>query len=58
MSREEVSSEDQKIIDEWLNAGNKITICPSGQTTEGIEPGGYASWGRKKKKVTPPKKKK
>ena len=55
MSREEVSSEDQKIIDEWLHAGNKITICPSGQTTEGIEPGGYASWGRKKKKA-PPKK--
>jgi hypothetical protein len=57
MSREQISSEDQKTIDEWLNAGNKITICPSGQTTEGIEPG-YASWGRKKKKVTPPKKKK
>ena len=31
MSREEVSSEDQKIIDEWLNAGNKITVCPAGQ---------------------------
>lgn len=39
MSKEQVTSEDQKIIDEWLNAGNKITICPSGQTTEGIEPG-------------------
>ena len=53
MSREQRSSDEQKAIDDWLKAGNKITICPAGQTSDGELPG-YA-WGKKKKKA--PKKK-
>tara|TARA_B100000941_G_scaffold201345_1_gene146366 strand:+ start:72 stop:242 length:171 start_codon:yes stop_codon:yes gene_type:complete len=53
MSREQRSSDEQKAIDDWLKAGNKITICPTGQTSDGELPG-YA-WGKKKKKA--PKKK-
>tara|TARA_B100000073_G_C23678349_1_gene551520 strand:- start:144 stop:314 length:171 start_codon:yes stop_codon:yes gene_type:complete len=53
LSREQRSAEEQKAIDDWLKAGNKITICPRGQTSDGELPG-YA-WGKKKKK--PAKKK-
>ena len=50
LSREQRSTEEQKAIDDWLKAGNKITICPRGQTSDGELPG-YA-WGKKKKKPT------
>lgn len=52
MSRDQRSRQEQKAIDEWLKAGNKITICPTGQTSDGEMPG--YGWGKKKKK---PKKK-
>lgn len=51
----EISSNDQQAINDWLKAGNKITICPTGQTSDGELPG-YA-WGKRKKKTTPTKKK-
>ena len=55
MSREQRSSDEQQAINDWLKSGNKITICPTGQTSDGELPG-YA-WGKKKKKPTPTKKK-
>ncbi|SVA53754.1 uncharacterized protein METZ01_LOCUS106608 [marine metagenome] len=35
-------------MEEWLAAGNKITICETGARSEGLEQG--YSWGRVKKK--------
>ena len=55
LSREQRSNEEQQAINHWLKAGNKITICPTGQTSDGELPG-YA-WGKKKKKSQTAKKK-
>tara|TARA_B100000530_G_C15814787_1_gene431041 strand:- start:577 stop:759 length:183 start_codon:yes stop_codon:yes gene_type:complete len=55
LSREQRSNEEQQAINDWLKAGNKITICPTGQTSDGELPG-YA-WGKKKKKSQTAKKK-
>ena len=55
MAREEKTTEEIKQIEEWIKAGNKVTICPPGQRTEGIEPG--YGWGKKKKKEPATKKK-
>ena len=50
----EKTIEEQRLIDEWLSKGNKITICPTGQTSDGEIPG--YGWGKRKKKSTPKKK--
>tara|TARA_B100000902_G_C27098569_1_gene807568 strand:+ start:443 stop:619 length:177 start_codon:yes stop_codon:yes gene_type:complete len=50
MSRDNTTSEEQKMIDEWLKT-NKPTICPPGTRTEEIS---YVhGWGKKKKKKEP-----
>lgn len=52
---EQKNSHNQKMIDDWLAAGNKITICPPGETSDGELPG--YGWGKKKKKAKTAKKK-
>ncbi len=53
MAREEKSTEEQKMIDEWLAKGNKVTICPPNTRTDSVE---YVyGWGKKKKKKVTPK---
>jgi len=50
MSRDETTSEEQKMIDEWLKH-NRPTICPPNTRTEDIT---YNhGWGKKKKKKAP-----
>jgi hypothetical protein len=37
-------------IEEWLAAGNKITVCPPGARTEDLEPmGSPRGYGKKRK---------
>ena len=53
---EQKNSHHQQMIDDWLAAGNKITICPAGETSDGELPG--YGWGKKKKKAKTATKKK
>lgn len=41
----------QELIDEYLSNGGKVTVCPAGATTEGIE---YNNGFYKKKKSDSP----
>jgi hypothetical protein len=46
--RDTISKEDKKAIQEWLDKGNEIEVCPSGAITEDI----VHTFGSKKKKKT------
>ena len=48
MNNETPYKTNQQLMEEWLAAGNKITICETGAQSEGLEQG--YSWGRVKKK--------
>jgi hypothetical protein len=47
---------DPKLMQEWLDAGNKITVFPPGATTEPEDMQYKTKWGRPKKKKEEPKK--
>ena len=53
MAKVTKTEEDQRLMDEWLAKGNKITKCETGAFTEGVLPG--YGWGRKPKAVKPEK---
>ena len=42
------------MMQEWLDKGNKVTICPPCQRTDPELIGGFYQWGRKKKKQVDP----
>lgn len=48
MNNETPYKTNQELMEEWLAAGNKITVCEPGARTEGLEQG--YSWGKPKKK--------
>ena len=52
MAKETKTDQDQRLMDEWLAKGNKITKCETGAFTEGVLPG--YGWGRKPKKPGAP----
>ena len=54
MAREEKSEEDARMMQEWLDKGNKVTICPPCQRTDPELIGGFYQGGRKKKKQVDP----
>ena len=55
MSRVEKTEADQKLMDEWLAKGNKVTVCAPGERTSNDNIAYTHGWGKKKKKVVAPK---
>ena len=45
--RDEMTDIDQEAIKEWLEKGNKITVCPEGTRTDPDDL--VYTWGAKKK---------
>jgi hypothetical protein len=55
MAKQEVSDQDQKLMDEWLAKGNTVTVCNPGERTSSDDIAYTHGWGKKKKKVVPTK---
>jgi len=51
--KEEKTTEEQSLIDEWLAKGNKITICQPFERSSDDNIAYTHGWGKKKKKVAP-----
>ena len=56
MTRYTKTEEEQRLMDEWLSKGNKITVCDSGARTDPDEITYQWGRGKKKKVVDKPKK--
>jgi hypothetical protein len=50
--RREISKEDQRMMDEWLAKGNKVTICPpcTRSDPDKVKNKYKMGWGGNKKK--------
>jgi|TARA_B110000977_G_scaffold101139_1_gene132564 hypothetical protein len=51
MARYEKTSEEQRMMDEWLAKGNSITVCEPGERTSSDDIAYTHGWGKKKKKA-------
>lgn len=50
MARDQITDDDQDIINQWLK-NNEITVCPPGARTSTDDIAYTHGWGKKKKKA-------